>query len=411
MRIARDTDTETRADEMDDARREVRRPEDTPRARRKKRRKQSGILTFFVFLGCFAMLVLAVFLGTALFMWMDGAQSRNNGSLAASAGQTGEDAPQASAGQTGEDTLQEQGQPQEVTYTQAQLDELTAQARQEGAQQEAQRILEGLKQDLAGGTSAVEALRPLYPEDILVVSGGKFNFVPIDRGLKASTLVQENVQVLENGQYVYREGEQIVSHRGIDVSKHQGAIDWAQVAADGVEFAFIRVGNRGYGTGAVVLDERFAENITGAVSNGIKAGVYFFSQAITEAEALEEAQFVLTAIAPYRVECPVIFDVEKVGVSDARMNALSQQERIQIARVFCQTIAQAGYTPMIYCNMETAALLLDWASLEDYEKWYAYYGETLYFPYAYSVWQYSDKGKVPGINTDVDLNISFTLWE
>ena len=216
---------------------------------------------------------------------------------------------------------------------------------------------------------------------------------------------------MDNGFVEYVENGTVVSHKGIDVSKHQGEIDWAQVAADGIEFAFIRVGNRGYGTGAIVEDPQFAANIVGASTNGIKVGVYFFSQAITVEEAQEEAKFVLDKIAPYKITCPVVLDVEKVSDSEARMNKISKEQRTANTIAFLEAIEAAGYKSMLYHNMEMGTLMLDMTQLEDYEKWFAYYNKDIYYPYEFGVWQYSDKGKVNGINTNVDLNISFHLWD
>ncbi|MCM1091242.1 MAG: glycoside hydrolase family 25 protein [Butyrivibrio sp.] len=208
------------------------------------------------------------------------------------------------------------------------------------------------------------------------------------------------------------DGEQVISHKGIDVSRFQGNINWSAVAQDGVEFAFIRVANRGYGTGSLVMDERFKSNIEGAMAAGIHVGVYMFSQAITEAEVIEEANLVLDRLAPYDVKCPIVIDVEKVSDSSARMNQLSVEERTQLTLLFCQTIEAAGYKPMIYHNLEMGALMLDVAALEEYDKWFAYYNDDMYYPYDYKIWQYSDKGRVNGIGTNVDMNICFEpFWE
>ena len=162
-------------------------------------------------------------------------------------------------------------------------------------------LLEQIRDQLTDGQSALEALRPLYPNDIVLVSGGKYHFVPIQSEIPLHGYLQENLQVLENGRFQYVENGQVVSHMGIDVSKYQGKINWQKVAADGVEFAFLRLGLRGYESGKLVEDETFAANIKGALDNGIKVGVYFFSQAVTEEEAVEEANFVLDRIAPYNI--------------------------------------------------------------------------------------------------------------
>jgi GH25 family lysozyme M1 (1,4-beta-N-acetylmuramidase) len=295
-----------------------------------------------------------------------------------------------------------------VVYSQEELEAKVAEARDQVSQE----LLGGIRQSLDGGDSVLQVLRPLYPEELIVYSGGKYNFVPINRSLKQSTLEEAGLNVLESGEYQYVRDGQVISHKGIDVSKHQGTIDWNLVAQDGVEFAFIRVGYRGYGTGKLMEDEFFEENIKGALSAGIKTGVYFYSQAVTEEELLEEAAFVLEKIAPYKIECPVVFDVERVSGAEGRMDALSVEERTSLALLFCQTIEQAGYKPMIYHNTEMGVMLLRLEVLEAYGKWFAAYSDKFYYPYEYKIWQYSQSGTVQGIQGNVDLNISFgPVWE
>jgi len=273
-------------------------------------------------------------------------------------------------------------------------------------------VLDTIRTSLSDGQTMLEALRPLYPEEMLVASGGQYHFVPINRQLRQSQLVQENVNLLESGEIQYMSGDQVISHKGIDVSRHQGNIDWEKVAQDGVEFAFIRVAYRGYGTGKMEEDSYFDQNVQGAQAAGIKTGVYIYSQAITEEEVLEEADLVLQKVAPYQLECPIVFDVELVSGANGRMNNITPEERTNLALLFCQTIEAAGYKPMIYHNTEMGALKLDVAALEDYDKWFASYSEILYYPYEYKVWQYTPHGKVAGINSEVDLNICIEpVWE
>ena len=139
-------------------------------------------------------------------------------------------------------------------------------------------------------------------------------------------------------------------------------------------------------------------------------GVYFFSQAINDQEVLEEANLCLQKIAPYQLDCPVVYDVERTA-EDGRMNNISVEERTHLTQLFCQTIQNAGYTPMIYHNTQMGALMIDIAQLEDYDKWYASYSDQMLYPYEYKIWQYSDKGRVQGISTNVDLNICFEpVW-
>ncbi len=287
------------------------------------------------------------------------------------------------------------------------LEKLLEQARKEGADA----VLEELAESINQSSSITNALRPLYKDSLVVASEGAYHFVPINKEMKMNSYKAENLQILGNGQVEYVENGKVISHKGIDVSKHQGEIDWAKVAADGVEFAFIRVGNRGYGSGAIVDDPQFEANVVGAITNGIRVGVYFFSQAITEEEAIEEAEYVLGKVAPYKISCPIVLDVEKVSDSEARMNKISKEQRTANTLAFLKAVEAAGYKTMLYHNMEMATLKMDMTQLEDYEKWFAYYNKDLYYPYAYSVWQYTDKGKVDGISGDVDMNISFHLWD
>lgn len=314
---------------------------------------------------------------------------------------------QIKAGQEAEEAMAE---PQTVSDMEEewnrQLSEMAEQMKTEATEE----VLAELKQSLSEGMSTVEALRPFYPNEIVVVSNGVFHFVPIREELAKHPYKQENLQVEENGEFQYLEGETVISHKGIDVSKFQGEIDWKKVKEDGVEFAFLRVGFRGYGSGEIVLDETFHKNAENALAAGVQIGAYFFSQAVTEAEAVEEAQFVLEQIAPYHITYPVVFDVEKVSDKSGRMNQISVEERTHITAVFCETMKEAGYAPMIYGNMEMFSVLLDLEPLEQYDKWYAYYDPTLYYPYDYKIWQYSEKGRVAGIKEPVDLNISFQTW-
>ena len=120
----------------------------------------------------------------------------------------------------------------------------------------------------------------------------------------------------------------------------------------------------------------------------------------------------LDKIAPYKIECPVVFDVERVSEGEGRMNAISMEDRTAFTALFCQTIENAGYRPMIYHNTEMGVMMLGLSDLEAYDKWFAAYSDLFYYPYDYKVWKYSQSGRVQGIQGDVDLNISFVpLWE
>ena len=294
-----------------------------------------------------------------------------------------------------------------VGLTPEEVEVQVANARQEAATE----VLEGIRTRINDGDSILDILQPLYPDDLVVYSGGQYHVVPIDYSLAQNQWDNANLNILETGEYQYLQDGQVISHKGIDVSEHQGDIDWNLVAQDGVEFAFIRAGYRGYGTGKLVEDTYFDANVQGAQAAGIKVGAYIYSQAITEEEAVEEANLVLEKVAPYTMECPIVFDVEKVSGADGRMNALSIEERTALTQLFCQTIEDAGYRTMLYYNTEMGAMMLGLEALEGYDKWFAAYRDSFYYPYAYKIWQYSQSGTVQGISTEVDLNISFEpLW-
>lgn len=393
--------------------------------RRKKRARETRTLAALI---CLVIMTSVLYIAMLIFSWINKKMDEEGGSLpvigdAVSGSQEGEDgdgpegegADGSQGGQTagnGEGTGENPDATDAVStglvYSQEELDGYVASARQQGSAE----VLDSIKTGLSEGDTVLETLKPLYPDDIVVHSGGKYHFVPIDRSLKLNGFDKANLNILETGEYQYMQDGQVISHKGIDVSRHQGAIDWNLVAQDGVEFAFIRVGNRGYGTGKMVEDDRFDENIQGALAAGIKVGVYYYSQAITSQEVLEEANFVLEKIKSYDIQCPVVYDVEKVSGEPGRMNDISVEQRTEFARLFCETVKNAGYRPMIYYNTEMGALMLQLAPLEEYDKWFAAYSDTFYYPYEYKVWQYSQSGTVQGIQGAVDLNISFApLWE
>lgn len=201
----------------------------------------------------------------------------------------------------------------------------------------------------------------------------------------------------------------ITSKMGIDVSEFQGGdIDWKQVKDSGIEFVIVRVGYRAYGeSGELVKDDMFEQNIEGALDAGLEVGVYFFSQAITPGEAVEEAEFVLDLIRPYKITGPVVYDTEEIKGDTARTDGNTRQEFTNYCKVFCDTVEHAGYDSMIYANMKWMAFTLDMEELTDYDFWYADYHELPQNPYDYAIWQYSETGAVPGINANVDLNIWF----
>lgn len=245
---------------------------------------------------------------------------------------------------------------------------------------------------------------PSQPEGDYFYFGNKKVYVVEGMPKRAydSSLFQYNA----NGYLTY-ESDLYTSRVGIDVSRYQKEIDWAQVKASGVDFAILRLGYRGYGTGAIVTDTYFEKNIQGALANGIEVGVYFFSQAINEAEAAEEAQYCLDLLqGRYDITYPIIFDWEPYDSSlNPRTEGLSDEMLTKCAVSFCNTVRAAGYETMVYSNLTYFYLHFDLSKLVDFPLWLAQYNRTPTFYYHFDMWQYSCTGTVPGIKGNVDMNI------
>ena len=210
----------------------------------------------------------------------------------------------------------------------------------------------------------------------------------------------------EEGGFKRYKSEDTLASVGVDVSSHQQEIDWELVAANGVEFAMIRVGYRGYTEGEIQPDDYFVQNIEGARAAGLDVGVYFFSQALDEQEAIDEANYVLERIKPYSLSYPVIFDWEDIE-ADARTDGMDSVQLTKNAIAFCDTIKQAGYRAGVYFNQRFGYEEFDLESLQDYVFWLAEYNDTPSFSFHFQIWQYCNDGRVDGIKTDVDLNLAF----
>ena len=192
---------------------------------------------------------------------------------------------------------------------------------------------------------------------------------------------------------------------GIDVSKWNGTIDWNAVKSSGISFVIIRCGYRGSSTGVLVQDPKFESYIKGASKAGLKVGLYFFSQAINEKEAVEEASMAIALAKDYKISYPIFIDTE--WTSGGRANSLDKSTRTAVCKAFCETIKSAGYTPGVYACKSWYQDSLNVSSLNGYKIWLAQYASQPTYSSRYDMWQYSDKGKVNGISTNVDMNISY----
>ncbi len=214
-------------------------------------------------------------------------------------------------------------------------------------------------------------------------------------------------QVIQGAKYNFASDGTLVTGTGalgIDVSKWNSTIDWNAVKNSGVNYAIIRCGYRGSTEGKLVIDPKFVANIKGATAVGIKVGVYFFTQAIDEREAVEEASMVLEQVKNYKISYPIFLDVEPSG---GRGDKIDSATRTAVCKAFCQTIQNAGYTAGIYANKNWLETKLDPSQLGAYKIWLAQYAAAPTYTGRYDLWQYRATGKVSGISGDVDMNLSY----
>lgn len=242
------------------------------------------------------------------------------------------------------------------------------------------------------------------PETTTLFMNGEVPYYP---DIPASAFSEDKFELID-GRIEYK--DPLVKYStGIDVSSFQGDIDWDAVASDGIDFAIIRVGLRGYGSkGSLHEDDNAIRNIQGASKAGLMVGVYFYSQAITVNEAIEEAALVLRIIEKQPITGPVVFDWENEPGLNMRTDNLDSRTLTDCAIAFCDIIKKAGYMPAVYFNLTDAYVRYDLDGIKDYVFWFAQHEGTYpAFYYKYNIWQYSDCGKVNGIDGNVDLNIMF----
>lgn len=255
------------------------------------------------------------------------------------------------------------------------------------------------------GEKLEEATDP-HAGQVYIYDGFDWVWMTPLEGVPANTLTAE--MFTANGTEISYIGADYDVLRGIDVSEHQLEINWQQVAQANIDYAYIRLGRRGYTEGGLFEDPYFAANMRGAQGAGLKTGVYMFSQAITVQEAIEEANFVLERIGQYNVTLPIVFDWEKIEDAGARTANMTMAGRTDCAVAFCETIKNAGYTPCVYFNRNLGYYGYDLTRLTDYMFWFSL-PESGFpnFYYAADMWQYSFTETVPGIGVETDMNLWF----
>ncbi len=250
-----------------------------------------------------------------------------------------------------------------------------------------------------------------FYKQVTSASGYKYTgWQTIDGSTYFFTAAGEKVtgtQVIQGAQYTFGSDGVLQAgsgNLGIDVSKFNGNIDWTKVRNSGVTYAIIRSGYRGSTAGALVEDPKFRANIKGASAAGLKVGVYFFTQAVNEVEAVEEASMVLSQVSGYKISYPIFLDVESSG---GRADGLDYATRTKVINAFCQTIRNSGYTAGVYANKTWLQKKFDPGQLGAYKIWLAQYNSTPTYTGRYNLWQYSSKGSVNGISGNVDMNLSY----
>lgn len=199
-----------------------------------------------------------------------------------------------------------------------------------------------------------------------------------------------------------------ISWLGVDLSYHQENVNWDELADSGIDFVILRCGYRGYSEGGLIKDEKFDEYARACNAKGIPLGVYFFTQAISEEEAVKEAEFVIDTIKDYDISYPVAFDTEYVSDAEARTNLseIDDDLRTRMCVAFCERIKEAGYYPMIYASENWIRRELDYEALQEYDFWAPQYLDENDFMYDFTIWQYTERGFIKGVDEQVDLDIS-----
>ena len=201
----------------------------------------------------------------------------------------------------------------------------------------------------------------------------------------------------DNGYWIDNNKHEKNSFKGIDVSQWQGEIDWNLAKKDGIQFAFVRLGH-----GVHKLDTYYVQNMTGANKVGIPTGVYFYSTATTPNAAVLDARYVIDNLKSYKISYPIVIDLE-----DKVQEKLGKAQLGKIAKVYCDEIRKAGYTPMVYMNEYWYSTKVDQSYISNIEKWIARYNVTYNEAIPRSIWQACSTGKINGINTAVDINFGY----
>lgn len=238
---------------------------------------------------------------------------------------------------------------------------------------------------------------------------GEDKWIEISSKLPQNKYDLKDIKIVNGKMAYYQDGEKC-STLGVDLSQSSGEVDFEALKAEGVDFVMLKIGGRGYDSGLVSLDVNFPKNMAGAMEVGLEIGVYFFSQAITTKEAVEEAEFVIENLVPYQQEItyPVVFDMEYIVNDESRIELTGQKEKTEIAKAFLTGIAEAGYEPMIYGNKNWLLAEIESETLlKEYDVWLNDQSPIPDYPYDYKMWKYSTGESIKGIEKNAGYTISF----
>ncbi len=237
-------------------------------------------------------------------------------------------------------------------------------------------------------------------------ANGTEEWVEINENLPQNEYVKSRFVYKDPIMSYYVNGKQ-ESWSGVDISSKQGVVDFKKLKKAGCDYVMIKVGGRGYSSGEVVLDEKLKDYMNGAEKAGLDIGVYFFSQAVNEDEIEEEVETLLEAIKDYDIDYPVVFRMQEIEGDMARVESLDIDSRTELASIFLEEVADAGYTPMLYGNKEWLVTKLDLEALSRYDVWLSQKADTPDYPYEFTMWQYETEGTISGVGEETGLNISF----
>ena len=294
-------------------------------------------------------------------------------------------------------------------YTEEELSSEVDAAKKSSTSKERTGMLQQIQTSLESGESTTTMLRRLFPDDLVVRNGEKYYFYPIQENVATSTFTADDFALDEDGRMQYKGSDSSVkTSQGIDVSGDSGEIDWEKVAADDVDFSFVKIGGRDK-DGNLTADTAYRTNITGSSENGIKTGVYYRLFCNSDDEAIEDADWLiekLDGVSEY-IDGPVAI-VVSMPAGDDRTTGQSRSQWTSRLLTVIDKVREAGYDPVVMASVTTYTMMLDLTELEDEVKWVSDHGNSIYYPYRFTYWQYSSGGKVDGINGKVNLDLSVT---